>query len=199
MPLVYEARNWQHGTFLGATLSSETTAAATGKVGVLRRDPMAMLPFCGYNMADYWGHWLDVGRGLTRPPRIFRVNWFRTGEDGKFLWPGFGDNLRVLKWILERCDGGGAAVETPIGLVPTPDALDRNGLRLLSRDAGAAAEGRCRRVGGSGRGTGALPAIVRIASARGHLSGAPRPGAADPRCGGAGRVDPLRRADVGVG
>ena len=130
VPLVYEARNWQHGTFLGATLSSETTAAATGKVGVLRRDPMAMLPFCGYNMADYWGHWLDVGRGLTRPPRIFRVNWFRTGDDGKFLWPGFSDNLRVLKWILERCDGGGAAGETPIGLVPTPDALDRNGLRL---------------------------------------------------------------------
>ncbi len=130
VPLVYEARNWQHGTFLGATLSSETTAAATGKVGVLRRDPMAMLPFCGYNMGDYWGHWLDVGRGLTRPPRIFRVNWFRTGDDGKFLWPGFSDNLRVLKWILERCDGAGAAAETPIGLVPTPDALDRNGLRL---------------------------------------------------------------------
>ena len=130
VPLVYEARSWQHGTFLGATLSSETTAAATGKVGVLRRDPMAMLPFCGYNMADYWGHWLDVGRALTRPPRIFRVNWFRTGDDGKFLWPGFGDNLRVLKWVLERCDGGGAAVETPIGLVPTPESLDRTGLRL---------------------------------------------------------------------
>jgi phosphoenolpyruvate carboxykinase (GTP) len=132
VPLVYEARSWQHGTFLGATLSSETTAAATGKVGVLRRDPMAMLPFCGYNMGDYWGHWLDVGRSLTRPPRIYRVNWFRTGDDGKFLWPGFGDNLRVLKWILERCDGGGAAVETPIGLVPPPDALDRTGLRLPS-------------------------------------------------------------------
>ena len=130
VPLVYEARNWQHGTFLGATLSSETTAAATGKVGVLRRDPMAMLPFCGYNMGDYWGHWLDVGRSLTRPPRIFRVNWFRTGNDGKFLWPGFSDNLRVLKWILERCNGAGAAAETPIGLVPTIDALDRNGLRL---------------------------------------------------------------------
>ncbi len=130
VPLVYQARSWQHGTFLGATLSSETTAAATGKVGVLRRDPMAMLPFCGYNMADYWGHWLDVGRSLSRPPRIFRVNWFRTGDDGKFVWPGFGDNLRVLKWIVERCEGRGTAVETPIGLVPTPDALDRTGLSL---------------------------------------------------------------------
>jgi phosphoenolpyruvate carboxykinase (GTP) len=130
VPLVYEALSWQHGTFLGATLSSETTAAATGKVGVLRRDPMAMLPFCGYNMGSYWQHWLDVGRGLARPPRIFRVNWFRTGEDGRFLWPGFGDNLRVLKWILERSDGGGAAVETPIGFVATPESLDRRGLAL---------------------------------------------------------------------
>ena len=130
VPLVYEARSWQHGTFLGATLSSETTAAATGKVGVLRRDPMAMLPFCGYNMADYWGHWLDVGRSLSRPPRVFRVNWFRTGEDGKFLWPGFGDNLRVLQWILERCEGRGKAVETPIGFVPAPDAINRAGLKL---------------------------------------------------------------------
>ena len=134
VPLVYEARHWQHGTFLGATLSSETTAAATGKVGVLRRDPMAMLPFCGYNMGDYWAHWLEVGRALSRPPRIFRVNWFRTGDDGKFLWPGFGDNLRVLKWVLERCEGRGEAVETPIGFVPTPDAIDRNGL-AISRDA----------------------------------------------------------------
>ena len=130
VPLVYEARSWPHGTFLGATLSSETTAAATGKVGVLRRDPMAMLPFCGYNMADYWGHWLDVGRALAHPPRVFRVNWFRTGEDGKFLWPGFSDNLRVLKWILERCEGRGVAVDTPIGYVPTPDAIDRTGLTL---------------------------------------------------------------------
>ena len=130
MPLVYEALSWQHGTFLGATLSSETTAAATGKAGVLRRDPMAMLPFCGYNIGDYWQHWLDVGRALARPPRVFRVNWFRTAEDGRFLWPGFGDNLRVLKWILERSDGGGSAVETPIGFVPTPESLDRRGLAL---------------------------------------------------------------------
>ena len=132
VPLVYEARNWQHGTFLGATLSSETTAAATGKVGVLRRDPMAMLPFCGYNMGDYFEHWLEVGRDAgARRREIFRVNWFRTGDDGKFLWPGFGDNLRVLKWILERCEGDGEAVETPIGFVPTPDAIDRTRPRRL--------------------------------------------------------------------
>jgi phosphoenolpyruvate carboxykinase (GTP) len=128
VPLVYESRSWQHGTFLGATLSSETTAAATGKVGVLRRDSMAMQPFCGYNMADYWGHWLEVGKRLTRPPKIFRLNWFRTGEQGKHLWPGFGENLRVLQWILERCAGGGKAQETPIGLTPTMDAIDRGGL-----------------------------------------------------------------------
>jgi phosphoenolpyruvate carboxykinase (GTP) len=130
VPLVFEARSWQHGTFLGATLSSETTAAATGKVGVVRRDPMAMLPFCGYNMADYFGHWLNVGRGLKFPPKIFRVNWFRTDEYGRFLWPGFSDNLRVLKWILDRCEGRGDAVDTPIGAVPTLDAIDRTGLNL---------------------------------------------------------------------
>jgi phosphoenolpyruvate carboxykinase (GTP) len=105
VPLVYQSWSWQHGTFLGATLSSETTAAAAGKVGVIRRDPMAMVPFCGYNMAEYWGHWLDVGRRLSNPPKIFRVNWFRTGDDGKFLWPGFGENLRVLRWVLDRCQG----------------------------------------------------------------------------------------------
>ncbi len=130
VPLVYQSRDWTHGTFLGATLSSETTAAATGKVGVLRRDPMAMLPFCGYNMGDYFGHWLDVGNGLKSPPKIFRVNWFRTGEDGRFLWPGFGENLRVLRWILERCEGHGLAVETPIGWVPTLNAIDRTGISL---------------------------------------------------------------------
>ncbi len=130
VPLVYQSRDWTHGTFLGATLSSETTAAATGKVGVLRRDPMAMLPFCGYNLGDYFGHWLDVGNGLKSPPKIFRVNWFRTGEDGRFLWPGFGENLRVLRWILERCEGHGLAVETPIGWVPTLNAIDRIGISL---------------------------------------------------------------------
>jgi phosphoenolpyruvate carboxykinase (GTP) len=128
--LVYQARSWQHGAFMGATLSSETTAAATGKVGVLRRDPMAMLPFCGYNMADYFAHWLEVGKNLTRPPQIFRVNWFRTGEDGRFLWPGFGDNLRVLKWVLERCDGKGDGVETAIGIMPKLTSIDRSGIDI---------------------------------------------------------------------
>jgi len=130
VPLVYESRSWPHGTFLGATLSSETTAAATGKVGVLRRDPMAMLPFCGYNMGDYFGHWLDVGSRLTAPPRIFRVNWFRTGADGRFLWPGFGENLRVLEWILRRSEGSGDAVDTPIGMVPAKGAIDLTGLNV---------------------------------------------------------------------
>jgi phosphoenolpyruvate carboxykinase (GTP) len=134
IPLVYEGRTWQHGTFLGATLSSETTAAATGKVGVLRRDPMAMWPFCGYNMGDYFQHWLDVGAKLAKPPKIFRVNWFRTGEGGRFLWPGFGDNLRVLKWILDRCEGKGTAVETAIGSVPAPDGIDRTGLTVSDAD-----------------------------------------------------------------
>jgi phosphoenolpyruvate carboxykinase (GTP) len=130
VPLVYEARNWQHGTFLASTLSSETTAAATGKVGVLRRDPMAMLPFCGYNMGDYFGHWLEVGKALKNPPRIFRVNWFRTDDKGKFIWPGFGENLRVLQWVLERCEGRGKAVDTPIGFTPAMDAVNREGLNL---------------------------------------------------------------------
>jgi len=134
IPLVFEARNWQHGTFLGATLSSETTAAATGKVGVLRRDPMAMWPFCGYNMGDYFQHWLNVGAKLAKPPKIFRVNWFRTDESGRFLWPGFGDNLRVLKWILDRAEGRGTAVETAIGQVPTADAIDRSGLKVSEDD-----------------------------------------------------------------
>jgi phosphoenolpyruvate carboxykinase (GTP) len=130
VPLVYESFDWQHGTFLGATLASETTAAAVGKVGVTRRDPMAMLPFCGYNMADYWGHWLDMGRHTPNLPKIFRVNWFRTDAEGKYLWPGFGENLRVLEWVLDRCRGGAKAQETPIGYVPTERAIDSEGLNL---------------------------------------------------------------------
>ena len=130
IPLVYEARDWQHGTFLASTLSSETTAAATGKVGVLRRDPMAMLPFCGYNMGDYFAHWLEVGKALKHAPKIFRVNWFRTNDQGKFIWPGFGDNIRVLQWVLERCEGRGKALDTAIGFTPTVDAINREGLTL---------------------------------------------------------------------
>jgi phosphoenolpyruvate carboxykinase (GTP) len=129
-PLVYEAFNWQHGVFVGAAMASETTAAATGDVGITRRDPMAMLPFCGYNMADYFLHWLEMGKRIPQPPKIFHVNWFRKGADGKYLWPGYGDNVRVLKWILERVEGRGLAEETPIGFVPTRNALDLNGLKI---------------------------------------------------------------------
>ena len=129
-PLVFQSRDWEHGVFVGATMGSETTAAATGQVGVVRRDPMAMLPFCGYNMGDYFNNWLKVGAALKHPPAIFHVNWFRTGHDGRFLWPGFGENLRVLLWMMERVKGKGRASETPIGLVPTPDALNLDGLNL---------------------------------------------------------------------
>jgi phosphoenolpyruvate carboxykinase (GTP) len=131
-PLVYESFDWQHGVFVGATMASETTAAATGNVGIVRRDPMAMLPFCGYNMADYFGHWLEMGKKIPKPPKIFHVNWFRKGADGKFLWPGFGENVRVLKWILERVEGRGGAEETPIGFVPSRNALTLDGLNLSS-------------------------------------------------------------------
>ena len=133
-PLVYEARDWQHGVFVGATMASETTAAITGAVGVTRRDPMAMLPFCGYNMADYFRHWLDMGPKLKHPPRIFNVNWFRKDKNGKFLWPGYGENVRVLKWMLDRIEGRAAATDTPIGFVPTPDSLTLDGLDI-SRNA----------------------------------------------------------------
>ena len=130
MPLVYQAFNWQHGTFLGASLASETTAATMGAVGVVRRDPMAMLPFCGYNMADYWGHWISMGKRMSNPPKIFRVNWFRRDENGRFVWPGFGENLRVLQWIIERSNGGGKAEETPIGYVPPTSGIDHKGLDI---------------------------------------------------------------------
>jgi len=129
-PLVFESRDWAHGVFVGATMGSETTAAATGRVGVVRRDPMAMLPFCGYNMADYFAHWLRMGERLRRPPAVFHVNWFRTDANGRFLWPGFGQNLRVLLWMIDRVKGGGGAEETPVGLVPAASALDWDGLGL---------------------------------------------------------------------
>jgi phosphoenolpyruvate carboxykinase (GTP) len=135
VPLIHEAFSWQHGVFLGSIMGSETTAAAAGAVGKLRRDPFAMLPFCGYNMADYWAHWLSIGRATEpgRLPKIFYVNWFRKGPDGRYLWPGYGENSRVLEWVFERCAGTGAAEETAIGYVPAADALDTAGL-ALSRD-----------------------------------------------------------------
>jgi phosphoenolpyruvate carboxykinase (GTP) len=129
VPLVHESRDWNHGTFLGSIISSEKTAAAAGTVGELRRDPMAMLPFCGYNMADYWAHWLNIGqREGAQLPRIFYVNWFRKGDDGSFLWPGFGENSRVLKWVYERCAGKVCGIDTPIGILPGAGELDLEGL-----------------------------------------------------------------------
>jgi phosphoenolpyruvate carboxykinase (GTP) len=130
IPLVTESRDWQHGVFMGATLSSETTAAAKGKVGVVRRDPMAMLPFIGYHAGDYFQHWIDTGKSAdaAKLPKIFYVNWFRRGEDKSFLWPGFGENSRVLKWAIERIEGKAAATETPIGWVPTIEDIDTEGL-----------------------------------------------------------------------
>ncbi len=131
VPLVSEALSWQHGTFLGSIMASEKTAAAAGTVGELRRDPMAMLPFCGYHMGDYFQHWLDMGeKGGSKMPKIFYVNWFRKSAEGKFLWPGYGENSRILKWIFERCEGTADAVETPIGKLPAEGALDVQGLKV---------------------------------------------------------------------
>ena len=132
VPLVAESFSWEHGVFMGATVSSEQTAAAEGTVGDLRRDPFAMLPFCGYNMADYWGHWLKIGHATesNKLPRIYQVNWFRKAKDGTYLWPGFGENSRVLEWIVERIEGKVGAIETPIGFLPKSDDLDLSGLNL---------------------------------------------------------------------
>ena len=129
-PLVYQSRDWAHGVFVGSIMASETTAAATGAVGVVRRDPMAMLPFCGYHMADYWQHWLDMGEKIPHKPKIFHVNWFRTDDEGHFIWPGFGDNLRVLEWILARAFDEADAVETPIGYEPRPEDINIDGLDI---------------------------------------------------------------------
>ena len=130
VPLVLESESWRHGVLLGASMASETTAAATGAVGVVRRDPMAMKPFCGYNFADYWAHWLKVGEGLDHAPKVFQVNWFRKDPEGRFMWPGFGQNMRVLEWIIGRCKGEAEARETPIGRVPAGDALRMDGISV---------------------------------------------------------------------
>ena len=133
-PLVYQSRDWDHGVFVGSIMASETTAAATGAVGVVRRDPMAMLPFCGYNMGDYWQHWIDMGKIIEKKPKIFNVNWFRLDDDGNFIWPGFGDNMRVLQWIMARCFDEVDAVDTAIGYVPKPEDINIEGLEGITVD-----------------------------------------------------------------
>lgn len=127
-PLVYQSRDWQHGVFVGSVMASEKTAAAEGKVGETRRDPMAMLPFCGYHMGDYWQHWLDMEKSVPHLPKIFNVNWFRTDDNGEFIWPGFGENLRVVEWILKRCFDEADARETEIGYLPKVEDINLDGI-----------------------------------------------------------------------
>ena len=183
VPLVREAFDWEHGVFLGATMSSETTAAAAGQVGQLRFDPFAMLPFCGYNMAEYFAHWLDIGvRGDTaKLPRIFYVNWFRKDDGGRFLWPGFGENSRVLAWIFRRCDDDVEAVDTPIGRVPGARRAGRRGPRPRAGGARRAADRRRRR--------GARPSCRRSPStSRASATSCPgRCASSSRRCSGAWR------------
>lgn len=134
VPLVAQSRDWEHGVFMGATISSERTAAAEGTVGELRRDPFAMLPFCGYHMADYWRHWIEVGKAVrdagAQPPAVFQVNWFRKDADGRFIWPGFGENVRVLAWILGRLEGSASASDTPLGFLPDAGSMNLDGLNV---------------------------------------------------------------------
>jgi len=135
MPLVYQAFNWIHGVYVGATMGSETTAAAAGTVGQVRRDPMAMLPFCGYNMGEYFQHWISMRKLIKYPPRVFHVNWFRKNAKGEYLWPGFRDNMRVLKWIVDRCNGQANANETPLGWVPGAVSFDLEEMKDFTRES----------------------------------------------------------------